>query len=63
MEKQNELLNACENLDIFWKTIGKTGIGNERNRTIPMEIISENGDVIASKEEVLHKWKTDFSNL
>ena len=47
VEKQNELLNACENSDIFWKTIGKTGIGNERNRTIPMEIISENGDVIA----------------
>ena len=43
VEKQNELLNSCENSDIFWKTIGKTGIGNERNKEIPIEIISELG--------------------
>ena len=28
-EQQTELLNASENSSIFWKTIGKTGIGNE----------------------------------
>lgn len=63
VEKQNELLHSCENSDIFWKTIGKTGIGNERNNVIPMEIVEENGEILRSKEDVLSKWKTDFSKL
>ena len=62
-EKQTELLNSCENSDIFWKTIGKIGIGNERNKKIPIEIVSENGETSTSKDAVLLKWKTDFSNL
>ena len=62
-EQQTELLNACENSGIFWKTIGKTGIGNERNKTIPMEVINENGVTSTSQEAVLQKWKTEFSNL
>ena len=56
-------MNSCENSYIFWKTIGKTGIGNERNNEIPIEIISENGETSNSTEDVLLKWKTDFANL
>ena len=63
LEKQNELLDSCENSEIFWKTIGKTGIGNERNKRIPMEIITESGEINNSKEQILSKWKTDFSDL
>ena len=63
LEKQNELLDSCENSEIFWKTIGKTGIGNERNNRIPMEIITESGEINNSKEQILSKWKTDFSDL
>ena len=63
IHKQNKLLNSCENPDIFWKTIGKTGMGNERNKEIPMEKITGNGNLSKSKEDILSKWKSDFSNL
>ena len=62
-EQQTEILNASENSSIFWKTIGKTGIGNERNKTIPTEVINENGVTSTSHEAVLQKWKSDFSKL
>ena len=52
-EQQTELLNVCENYDIFWKTIGKTEIGNERNKTITMEVKNENGATSTSQEAVL----------
>lgn len=63
IEKQNELLNACENSDIFWKTIGKTGIGNERSKEIPMEVTLENGERSNTIEDILLKWKTEFEKL
>jgi len=61
---QNELLSNCENnQQEFWKTIGKVGIGFSKKRNIPMEIVNEDGSVNRNIDDVLQKWKNDFSNL
>lgn len=36
----------------FWKYIGRIGVGNERGKSFPMEVILENGTVCSNKETV-----------
>ena len=63
LKQQTELLNACENSSDFWKKIGKIGVRCNRSQNIPMEVVTENGDVKTDKASVLNKWKTDFENV
>ena len=47
----------------FWKRIGKIGVGSERQKSIPMEVMADDGTVIKDTDTVLNKWKNCFSNL
>ena len=46
----------------FWKTIGKIGVGNERQKNIPLEV-KVNGRITRDKVTVLKKWKDSFQSL
>ena len=46
----------------FWKTIGRVGVGEERKKSIPMEIITEDGSV-SEKPLVMKKWPDNFCDL
>ena len=48
---------------IFWKSIGKIGIGNERLKKIPFEVKMSDGSVCSDPRQVLQKWGSDFENL
>lgn len=46
----------------FWKEIN-IGLGSERKKEIPMEIITDNGSVNSNASDVLNKWNVYFSEL
>ena len=61
---QNELLNDCKvDQTTFWKSIGKIGVGQVKHRQIPMEVVLDNGDISNKIEDVLGKWKAEYSAL
>ena len=39
------------------------GIGFERRKSIPLEIIRKDGSLSNNLEDIMHKWKTYFSDL
>ncbi|CAG2193661.1 unnamed protein product [Mytilus edulis] len=47
----------------FWKNIGKIGVGSERQKTIPMEVVLEDGSICSDTNIILNKWKTSYENL
>ena len=55
-------LNGTNKSD-FWKTIGRIGMANERNKGIPCEIVDDNGNVVTDKRVVIEKWKTEMEKL
>lgn len=62
--KQNELENlVAENNQQFWKEIGKIGIGKERRKVIPMEIVTSDGSINGDTSVVLETWKDSFRRL
>jgi len=62
-KQQTDLMNTCNDRTNFWKTIGKVGVGNERKRNIPMEVVTEDGSVKTDLDSVLNKWKLHFETL
>ena len=61
---QTDLLEDLDNdPKEFWKTIGKVGISNCQNKLIPMEVVSEGGQIENDTDAVLERWKSDFSAL
>ena len=61
---QSELLDDLENdTEKFWKKIGKVGVANCQNKSVPMEVVSEEGHIINDTNVVLDRWKNDFSGL
>ena len=64
-ETQQELLQTCNtgNTGDFWKIIGKIGMGSERNKDIPLEIVKEDRTITSSLNKVLNKWQTSFEEL
>ena len=61
---QNDLLHECNTDNInFWNTIGKIGVGINKPKTIPMEIVLDDGSVSTNIDDILSKWKSDFSAL
>jgi len=61
-QKLEDKLNSANRRD-FWKSIGKIGIGIDRKRTIPLEVVDNDGNVTMDKKAVLDKWKGDFESL
>ena len=61
---QQELLNESKSdQQSFWKTIGKIDIASDGKTSIAMEVIDWNGNVSNAVNDVLEKWKSDYSNL
>ena len=48
---------------MFWKEIGKLGIGKDRRQSIPMEVLLPDGSLSTKGEDVLRVWKNGFSSL
>jgi hypothetical protein len=49
---------------MFWKEIGKIGVTSCKQRnSIPMEVISDNGETSDCTDHVLDKWGKDFKSL
>ena len=51
--------NSCN----FWKNIGKIGVGFQKKKKIPMEVLDDTGTVNIDTDFVLKKWKNSFLNL
>ena len=62
-ERQQEIQEASGNTHNFWRMVNSMGVGNERRKEIPMEIVGENGDLVRDKNAVLERWKSDFQKL
>ena len=63
-QKQAEINELqSKNQTMFWKEIGKIGVGQERRKNIPLEILKPDGSVSSDVTEVLGKWESDFESL
>ena len=47
----------------FCKKIGRIGVGTDRHKSIPMELLSSDGSVRSSKEDVMNEWHAHFESL
>ncbi|XP_046346975.1 uncharacterized protein LOC124127630 [Haliotis rufescens] len=47
----------------FWRKIGQVGIGNERRKTIPMEVKLEDGSVSKDMDKVMDTWYKAYSDI
>ena len=52
---------STSNPNEFWDKINK--LGPRSDKTIPCEIIDDNGNVVRDEDAVLGKWKRDFESL
>ena len=48
---------------LLWKEIGKIGIGTERQKHVPFEVINAEKEVFHEPDKLLDEWKEPFSNL
>jgi len=63
-QMQNNLLNECEmNHAEIRKSIGKIGVHYSGIKLIPEEVVLDDGSVSTSIQQVLNRWKSDFSSL
>ena len=61
---QKQLLDECEvDQTSFWKSIGKIGVNCSKNSGIPMEVVLPDGSISCDVQDVLARWKNDFSSL
>ena len=61
---QNDLVSSLSSdPQTFWRGIGKVGVAQSKNKTIPMEVICDDGSITSDTNAVLDKWKHDFSAL
>ena len=64
VQLQNEMVSRLEvNPREFWKTIGRTGVADNRNKKIPFEVNTEEGSISTDPKIVLQKWKQDFEKI
>ena len=63
--KQENLQNLLETDGSrdFWKEIGKLSLANDRKMRIPMEIVDQDGKSSYNTDEILSRWKMDYSDL
>ena len=64
-KKKQAELGELESTDpkMFWKEIGKIGVGQDRSKEVPMEVKLSNGNLSNNVNDVLKIWKTGFENL
>ena len=56
-KRQSELEAMCENgSELFWKTIGKIGMVNDRITSLPTSVKDRNGSIV----NVSEIWKNEF---
>ena len=61
---QKEMVNSVdENPREFWKTIGRTGLADNRNQKIPFEVNTDDGSISMDPKLILGKWKQDFEQM
>ena len=63
--KQENLQNLLET-DVsrdFWNETGKLSLANDRKMRIPMEIVDQDGKSSYNTDEILSRWKMDYSVL
>jgi hypothetical protein len=61
---QNDLLQECEvDQNKFWQSIGKIGVSYSGKNKIPEEVLLEDGSTSYCIQDVLDKWRSDFSSL
>ena len=64
LQRQAEIDNLeATNPNLFWKEIGKIGIGQERRKFIPMEVTRDDGSLSSNTDEVLNKWNKKNYNM
>lgn len=64
LQKQTDIENLEATIpNLFWKEIGKIGIGQERRKFIPMAVILDDGSISSVTGEVLNKSKDSFETL
>jgi hypothetical protein len=56
-------LNQSLISSLFGKKPGKISIASDRKTSIPMEVIYSNDNVSNAVNDVLEKWKSNYSNL
>ena len=63
--QQDDILNRLDSNDSrdFWRYIGKIGIANDRQTSIPMEVIDDAGNLHTNLSEVMSEWKGQFDKL
>ncbi len=61
-QEQQHLMTLTHSGD-FWKKIGKFGIKNKSNKSIPWEIVNEDGSISTHKADVIERWRNDFELL
>lgn len=61
---QNEMVNSVdENPQEFRKTIGRTGVADNRNQKIPFEVNMDDGSISTDPKIILGYWKQDFEQM
>ena len=64
--QRNEQI-SMENMDTDnqkeWREVGRSCIGNERKKDIPMEVKKQDGSISTDPKDVLHPWMTAFKNI
>ena len=63
-QKQFDLLDKF-NTDSreFWRDIGKIGLANDRKHSIPLEVIDDDGNMVAGLDNALREWKVQYDRL
>jgi hypothetical protein len=63
--KQIELVKLYDmsNSKHFWKCIGNLGVGQNRRKAIPMEVLGKDGSLIQDTKMVLDTWANHFQEL
>ena len=64
VQLQNEMVSSLDtNPRDFWKTIGCTGVADNRNQKNHFEVYNEEGSLNTDPKSVLQKWKHDFEKM
>ncbi|CAG2223805.1 unnamed protein product [Mytilus edulis] len=63
-KQQDNIENLLtSNSQQFWKEIGKIGVGQERRKRIPMEVVREDGTTSNDMTDILQVWQDSFQTL
>ena len=62
--QEDELYQLCKtNSPDFRKELGKTGVGDRKNKGIPWQVVCEDGTVSDNYNDVMNKWKDCYNDI